>query len=131
MRILVAGHGDLPAALISSARMIGGELPDLAPLGLFPGETPQDFRDRMLQALAESPADLILTDLAGGTPDNIANLLAKADKLGSVSWIVAGASLPLLLEFALSSEPIESIDPEALIAETGAALRHPTAGSPA
>ena len=131
MRILVAGHGDLPEALVSSARMIGGELPDISSLGLFPGEGPQDFRDRMLQALSDSPADLILTDLAGGTPDNVANLLARTGQLGSARWVVAGASLPLLLEFALSIEPLEGLDPALLIAETGATLRHPTPGSPA
>lgn len=123
MRILVAGHGELPEALVSSARMIGGGLPGVAALGLFPGETPQGFRDRMLQQLAESPVDLVLTDLVGGTPDNVANLVAKAGQLGSTRWIVAGASLPLLLEFALSAAPFDELDPEELIAETGAALR--------
>ena len=131
MRILIAGHGDLPEALLSSARMIGGELPDVASLGLFPGETPQGFRDRMLQQLAETPADLILTDLVGGTPDNVAGLLAKAGQLGDVRWILAGASLPLLLELALSVTPVDELDPEELIAETGAAVRHRPSASPA
>ncbi|WP_344752551.1 PTS sugar transporter subunit IIA [Leifsonella bigeumensis] len=128
MRILVAGHGELPEALVSSARMIGGELPDVASLGLFPGETPQELRDRMLQLLADSAADLILTDLAGGTPDNVANLIAKAGQLGSVRWIVAGASLPLLLEFALSATPVDGVDPAELIAETGAVIRYTNPG---
>lgn len=124
MRILVAGHGELPEALVSSARMIGGELPDVAAVGLFPGETPQGFRDLMLQQLAQAPVDLILTDLAGGTPDNVANLIAKAGQLRSVRWIVAGASLPLLLELALSVAPFDELDPWELIAETGATVRH-------
>ncbi|GAA3727557.1 hypothetical protein GCM10022239_00490 [Leifsonia bigeumensis] len=108
--------------------MIGGELPDVASLGLFPGETPQELRDRMLQLLADSAADLILTDLAGGTPDNVANLIAKAGQLGSVRWIVAGASLPLLLEFALSATPVDGVDPAELIAETGAVIRYTNPG---
>lgn len=130
MRILVAGHGELPEALVGSARMIGGELPGISSLGLFPEDTPQGFRDRMLATLAESSFDLILTDLAGGTPDNVANLIAKAGQLGSVRWIVAGASLPLLLEFALSITPVDDVDPAELIADTGAVVRYGAPGSP-
>ncbi|MBB5633343.1 PTS system mannose-specific IIA component [Cryobacterium mesophilum] len=123
MKILVAGHGALPEALVSSARMIGGELPGVASIGLFPGDTPQDLRDRMLQLLADFPADLILTDLAGGTPDNVASLVAKGGQVASIRLIVAGASLPLLLEFALSGTGIEELDSDDVISETGAIVR--------
>ena len=123
MKILIAGHGELAAELVNSARMIGGERPELHSVGLLPEDTPQSFRDRMLAHLGDFPADLILTDLAGGTPDNVANLIAKAGHIPSVRLIVAGASLPLLLEFALGGDVIADLDPEEVISETGAVIR--------
>lgn len=124
MKILIAGHGKLPEALLDSARMIAGELSTVTSVALFPGDTPQELRERMLALIESTQAGLILTDLAGGTPDNVANLIAKAGQCPSVRWIVAGASLPLLLEFALSADPIEDIDPTQLIAETAAVVRY-------
>ena len=123
MKILVAGHGGLPEALVDSARMIGGELAEVDSICLHPGDTPQGLRDRMLQVLAEFPAELILTDLAGGTPDNVANLIAKAGQAPSVRLIVAGASLPLLLEIALSGVEVSELNPDDLISESGAVVR--------
>lgn len=123
MKILIAGHGELPEALLSSARMIGGALPDVTSIGLFPGETPQDFRGRLLSALQESCPEVVLTDLAGGTPDNVANLSLKGGQVPTVRWIIAGVSLPLLLEFALSSSAAEA-DPDAIIQDTGAVIRY-------
>lgn len=123
MKVLVAGHGGLPEALVDSARMIGGELADVDSLCLHPGDSPQDLRDRMLELLEQFPAELILTDLAGGTPDNVANLIAKAGKAPSIRLIVAGASLPLLLEFALSGAEVGEIKPEDFITESGAVVR--------
>jgi mannose PTS system EIIA component len=123
MKILVAGHGGLPEALVDSARMIAGELTQVDSIGLHPGDTPQGMRDRMLTLLDEFPADLILTDLPGGTPDNVANLIAKAGQTPSLRLIIAGASLPLLLEIALSGSEVDDIDPDVVISESGAVVR--------
>lgn len=124
MKILVAGHGGLPEALIESARMIGGELADLRSLCFHPGDTPQDLRVRMSELLKDFPASVILTDLAGGTPDNVANVVVKAGQAESVQLIVAGVSLPLLLEFALSGDSTDDINPEELIGDTSAMVRY-------
>lgn len=123
MKILIAGHGELPEALTGSARMIGGELPDVAFIGLSPGDTPQVLRDRMLDILNDFPAELILTDLAGGTPDNVANLIAKSGKIPSLQLIVAGVSLPLLLEFALSGADTDDLNLDEVISESSAVVR--------
>jgi len=123
MKILIAGHGGLPDALLASARMIGGELTEVDAICLHPGDTPQILRDRMIEKLEEFPAELILTDLAGGTPDNVANLVMKAGKGPSVQLIVAGVSLPLLLEFALSGVQLEELNLEEAIADSAAVIR--------
>lgn len=126
MKILIAGHGELPEALVASARMIGGELADVQSIALFPGDTPQDFRDRMVALLKDFPAELILTDLPGGTPDNVANLIAKSGAAPSIRLIIAGASLPLLLEFALSGGSADDLDAGEVISESRAIVRFET-----
>lgn len=103
--------------------MIGGELSHVSSIGLFPGETPQDFRERMLEALAAADIELILTDLAGGTPDNVANLVVKSGGHPEVRWIISGASLPLLLEAALLPAGSE-FDPQTALEDTAAQIRY-------
>lgn len=123
MKILIAGHGELPEALLGSARMIGGELANVTSLGLFPGDTPQSLRERMVLRLEESPVDVILTDLAGGTPDNVANLVVKNGAFPSVRYIIAGVSLPMLLELALSPSSIDVTDAATVIEDSAAEVR--------
>lgn len=112
-RILVVGHGDLPEALVASARMIAGALPAVAALGLAPGESPTTYAQRMREALAGDDAVLVLTDLRGGTPDNVANAVARR-RAGTV--VVANCSLPLLIEFALGGMDTADTDEHAELA---------------
>ncbi|HMM83678.1 MAG TPA: hypothetical protein PJ998_10945 [Terrimesophilobacter sp.] len=123
MKILVAGHGALPDAMVDSARLIGGELSDVTSICLETDDSPQRLRDRLLRLLEEFPAELILTDLPGGTPDNVANLVAKAGQTPSVRLVIAGVSLPLLLEFALSNVDMDQLNPDDFISETSAIVR--------
>lgn len=123
MKILVTGHGALPEALVESARMIGGELANVRSVCFRPGSTPQDLRTDMAEVLKDFPANLILTDLAGGTPDNVANVIVKSGQAESVELIVAGMSLPLLLEFVLSGGSLGELNIEDLIGETTAMVR--------
>lgn len=106
-RILVVGHGDLPEAMVASARMIAGALPAIAALGLRPGESPTTYGERMREALAGDDPVLVLTDLRGGTPDNVAGVIARR-RPGT--YVVANCSLPLLIELALGGMDAAAVD---------------------
>ena len=44
-RIVIAGHGTLPAALLATTELICGEIPDLAAVGLSASESPDHYAE--------------------------------------------------------------------------------------
>ena len=76
-RIVVAGHGDLADALVSSAQLICGMVEDLHAVGLRPDDSPESFGERLAGATATDGPILILTDLVGGTPHNVALTVSR------------------------------------------------------
>lgn len=106
-RIVVASHGELAAAFVASAEMICGPLEDVAPVALRPEHSPEAYAELLRGAVGDGPC-LILADLAGGTPSNVATLVARG-RPDVVS--VAGANLGMLIEAAAS---LASIDDEAI-----------------
>lgn len=103
-RIVVAAHGDLAAALVSAAQLICGQIDDLEAVGLDPTDSPESFGERL--AAAAPPQDgslLLLTDLVGGTPHNVALALARRRPSAVV---ISGVNLAVLLEAATTDEAL-------------------------
>ena len=111
-RIVVAAHGDLAAALLASAESICGSIENAVALGLGPAESPEMYAERMRDAVGSTPS-LVLADLAGGTPANVA-LAVTRDRADVV--VVAGASLGMLLEAVTSLPALDGAAIEALVA---------------
>lgn len=106
-RIVVASHGDLAAAFLASAEMICGPLDDARAVDLRPTHTPEAYAGLLREAVGDGPC-LILADLTGGTPSNVAMLVARA-RPNIVA--VAGLNLGMLIEAATS---LTSLDAEAI-----------------
>lgn len=120
-QILVVGHGDFPDALLQSARLICGSLSHVCTLGLQPDESPGAFRERVLVAYESQAPHLVITDLVGGTPDNVISVLARQFPS---KWVLAGVSLPLLIELAMSQEEIDLPLIERALEMSKGVLRH-------
>ncbi len=105
-QVLLLGHGDLPAALYSSAQMIGAPAGRATVLGLYPGDGITEFVEQLREVLEPAVQEiLICTDLAGGTPNNAARYVQKTDARVSV---VTNINLPLLLELLLSEDELSN-----------------------
>jgi PTS system ascorbate-specific IIA component len=106
--ILLITHPGIGSAILSSARRI---LPD-CPLRIRCLEVPNDADPERLQGeatellarLDQGDGVLVLTDIFGATPNNIARRLAEP---GRVS-VLAGLSLPMLVR--LFNYPNENLD---------------------
>lgn len=112
-RIVIAAHGPLAAALLASAAMICGPQEDVVALGLEPDESPEGFAERMREAMG--PPDtrtLLLTDLQGGTPHNVACLVARG-RPNTVT--VAGVNLGIVIEAVTSLESLDEESVERLV----------------
>lgn len=98
--ILIISHGNLAEALISSARILVGNLEEVRGVSIWPQDKKEEIQDRIEREIAEVDGGegvIILTDLLGGTPTNLSLSFLKGERVG----VVTGVNIPMLL--ALSS----------------------------
>jgi len=95
---LVAGHADFAAGLVSAVEAITGHGDRLVPIQVR-GLCGDDIQALLRQKLSESGARVIFTDLQAGSCTMAARRVLH-DVPGSL--LVAGANLPMLLDFVLS-----------------------------
>jgi mannose/fructose/sorbose-specific phosphotransferase system IIA component len=102
INIVVVSHADLGDALFRAAEMIVGATEGLYSVSLLPEDSPEGFGEKLEAALQpiEGEETLVLIDLFGGTPYNVA---ARQVLKGNVEC-VTGANLPMLLELIMSRD---------------------------
>ena len=96
--VIVASHGGLCGELLITAEMILGPTVQTGVAPLAAGVSLQDFAAQLRQTVAAVQQEggvLLLVDLAGGTPCNVAAVLAAQSEEIKV---VTGVNLPMLLE---------------------------------
>jgi PTS system mannose-specific IIA component len=94
--ILVVSHGRLAEALISSVEFLVGELKRIKGLSIWPKESKKEIKHRIQQKMAEiddGDGVVILTDIMGGTPTNIALSFLEDEKVE----VLTGVNMPMLL----------------------------------
>jgi PTS system mannose-specific IIA component len=97
--VVVITHGQLAAELVNAAEMIVGELPRFAAVSIGWHDDADAAREAMEQAIERVRGEggvLLLTDMFGGTPTNLA--LTYLDP-GRVE-VVTGVNLPMLIKLA-------------------------------
>jgi N-acetylgalactosamine PTS system EIIA component len=107
-RVVIAGHGALPASLLSTAELICGEISNVAAVGLQASESPDHYAEELRAAIGRDGASdardvLVLCDLLGGTPYNVA---AAISRRSSRVVCVGGVNLAMVVEAALAAEPL-------------------------
>ncbi len=94
--LLIIAHAPTGSALLEAATTTLGSLPlPLAVLDIEPDADPQQIQQQAEQLLAEldqGDGVLLLTDLYGSTPSNIASRLLQPGRL-----LLSGLSLPMLI----------------------------------
>ena len=100
-RAIVAGHADFAAGLVGAVDMISGCGDVLVPIQVR-GLCGDDIQKLLHDTLVESGARVIFTDLQAGSCTMAARRVLR--ELGE-GVLVAGANLPMLLDFAMSTNP--------------------------
>lgn len=96
--IVVVTHGQLATELVNAAETIVGELPQFTAVSIGWHEDTEDARGEIAQAIARVQQDdgvLILTDMFGGTPSNLA-MTFLSDRVE----VITGVNLPMLIKLA-------------------------------
>jgi len=94
--IVIAAHGDLARELLETTRFIVGEVENIVALTIDPSEHVDRLKSsiaRAVQQVDQGRGVLILTDMFGGTPSNIALTFLEKGKVD----IVTGVNLPMLI----------------------------------
>ena len=97
--IVVVTHGQLATELLHAAETIVGELPRFAAVSIGWHEDASDAREEIAQAVArvqQGDGVLVLTDMFGGTPSNLAMSFLGGDHVE----VVTGVNLPMLIKLA-------------------------------
>ena len=94
--IVVVTHGLLAGELVNAARTIVGEIPHIASVSIGWGDDMASAREAIERALAEvgEGGALVLTDMFGGTPTNVALPFLSSGRVE----IVTGVNLPMLIK---------------------------------
>lgn len=117
VNIIIVSHGILATALIRAAEMIAGPQEGLFAVEIGPGESPESFAvelDRLRHSIGAEPI-LVLVDLLGGTPYNVAAQHVTGDRFECVT----GANLPMLLELLMSRDEVPLANLAASIERAG------------
>ncbi|MDY6876370.1 MAG: PTS sugar transporter subunit IIA [Chloroflexota bacterium] len=117
INIVIVSHSDLGDALIRATEMITGPVERLFSVSLRPDESPEGFGDKLAEALQEIEGDetLVLIDLFGGTPCNVAARQVLKDNVECVT----GVNLPMLLELVMSRDDAPLPELAEAIAQAG------------
>jgi PTS system mannose-specific IIA component len=97
--IVLVSHARLAQELAETLEHVVGKQNQLATVSLFPNDDIETKREEILEAVhsvENGHGVVILTDMFGGTPSNLAHSLLD----GRNVEIVAGMNLPLLIKLA-------------------------------
>jgi mannose PTS system EIIA component len=113
--ILIVSHGSFGDALIHSASHVLGKRPlQVQQMGVAVHDDPDAILPRareLLRQLDTGDGVLVLTDMLGATPSNIATRLLEAGRVEGL----AGASLPMLIRaLTYRDEPLAAVVAKAL-----------------
>ncbi len=124
--VVVVTHGQLATELVNATETIVGDLPRFAAVSIGWHDDTQDAREEIAQAAARvnrGAGVLILTDMFGGTPSNLAISCMGRPNVE----VLAGINMPMLVKLAKVREecPLE----EAVAAAQAAGRKYVTIAS--
>jgi len=100
---LVVTHGQLANELVAAAEMIVGEFRHIMPLCLGWQDDVNEAREEIRKAIAQCDMArglIILTDMFGGTPSNLAISFMQEARIE----VVTGVNLPMIVKAASQGE---------------------------
>ncbi len=105
--ILLVTHANLGAALIETCEFIlGSEQEHLAAISIDIKQDPESLRNKIKQGIKKVYCEqgvIILTDMFGGTPSNLAYAFLEEGKVE----VISGVNLPILLKAVTSRKKLE------------------------
>ncbi len=97
--IVIVTHGKLAEAFVSVTEHVVGKQEQMIAIGIEPEDDAELAREKIVNAISQvntGKGVVILTDMFGGTPSNLAISVMKADGVE----VIAGVNLPMTIKLA-------------------------------
>ena len=97
--VVVVTHGQLATELVNAAETIVGDLPRFAAVSIGWHDDVEQARSEIAEAIARLDAGsgvIVLTDMFGGTPSNLAMSLLEEGRVE----VITGVNLPMLIKLS-------------------------------
>ena len=97
--IVIVTHGKLAEAFVSVTEHVVGKQSQMLAVGIEPEDDAEVARERIVKAIADvddGNGVVVLTDMFGGTPSNLAISVMKQDGVE----VIAGVNLPMMIKLA-------------------------------
>ena len=97
--LVIVTHGKLAEAFLSVTEHVVGKQEHIRAIGIEPEDDADKARERIVAAIKEvdqKKGVVILTDMFGGTPSNVAISVMKTEDVE----VIAGVNLPMLIKLA-------------------------------
>lgn len=101
--MILVTHGNLAEEFVHAMEHVVGDQTDVATVCIGPNDDMERRRGEIAEAIVQVDSGagvIILTDLFGGTPSNLAISLMQAGKVE----VIAGINLPMLIRLAKARE---------------------------
>jgi mannose PTS system EIIA component len=102
---VIVTHGHLAGELLAAAEMIIGPISHITAVSIGWHDDVDVARDEVQRAIArvsQKVGILLLTDMFGGTPTNIASMFLEESKVE----VITGVNLPMVIKLATQSGPV-------------------------
>ncbi len=107
--LIIVTHGNLAREFVAALEHVVGPQQQIAAISIAPNDDMEERRDAIIAAVKKVESGdgvIILTDMFGGTPSNLA--ISVMDS-GSVE-VIAGVNLPMLVKLARVREEVALAD---------------------
>ncbi len=97
--IVIVTHGKLAEAFVTVTEHVVGPQTQMKAIGIEPEDDAENARQQILAAIKDvntGEGVVILTDMFGGTPSNLAISAMKGDGIE----VIAGVNLPMMIKLA-------------------------------
>ncbi|AKG40510.1 PTS N-acetylgalactosamine transporter subunit IIA [Streptococcus suis] len=110
MKVIVVAHGQFASGILTSLKLIAGEVENIEAIDFSEGMSAQELKARIKSAILGEREVLILTDLLGGTPFKVSVELATEQKEQNVV-VLSGLNLAMILEanFSRLTDDLEQL----------------------
>ena len=113
--LVVTGHGQYAQGVMSAIELVAGVPEQVQAVDFVKGEGIEELKSRMVQAIQDLESDdvLLMTDILGGSPFNVAVQLL-AEPVGKNLKVVAGANMASIVQavFMRENVPFEQLPGE-------------------